>query len=308
MEARGVGSDSLKRFLADNPQYVGEVYDYSQLALWDQCHRKYSYRYIDEVSSKIDPSAIFSTYVMHPVIAALFQDAVADYANLIKAGWEQFVLALNKATPMTAKHQQCYAPNPAYTALLQVEDKTFLLRDTHTFVNTETLYWRTLPNVPDAIWVSKPDVVLARKEDGKLVTVEIKTSMYDFTADLNPFDRQILSQAWTVEPIKQIKLFIQFCFDSKSKFGGTIVYPENGPLKPMQPDAILLSEWLAEVEFEVDAIKRAKQSGVWVKRSPSACRDFNRDCPMLDLCLVGASRKFLASGMEHDNPLEYLGL
>jgi hypothetical protein len=311
----GIGVKSLQEFMQANPGH--EIYDFSSLELADQCLRKYSYKYIDHVDSSelASPSAEFSKCIIHPMAVDFFRMETHDFTSVTRTGeyWRPLFEAWARTTHanLTPKYQAAYTIDAAQIAARNLMDQVGTERLRYHYLSHEQVYWRVLPDLDNAIWVAKPDVMLTRDLDGAEISVEVKQSLYPFNAQLNNFDRQLLSQAWVTGVPAQLRLFMQFCVRPASRssthFGldGVDVYFSHNDF-----DTGLMQEWLAETQFSVETIQRAKKSGIWTKRAPRACNDFNHQCIWLSNggCAMGPVRSFLIEGMNKINPLEYLGL
>jgi len=311
----GIGIQSLRDFMRNNLNY--EVYDFSSLELADQCLRKYRYKYVDNVDSTelASPSAEFSKQVIHPMVVDFFKMEVAAFNRATQTSeyWRPLFENWAQVTypTLTAKDQVAYTLDTARMASRSLWEQMSNEKATHKYLSHEQVYWRVLPDVANAIWVAKPDVMLTRDLDGAEISVEVKQSLYDFNAQLNNFDRQLLSQAWVTGAPAQLRIFIHLNLRPASRGSSHFVLDAVDIYMSRNDfDTGLMQEWLDEIQFSVETIQRAKKSGTWPKRAPRACNDFNRPCIWLTNggCAMGPVRSFLIEGMNKINPLEYLGL
>lgn len=312
MNECGMGIESLKLFLADNPIY--EVYDYSQLDAFGLCNRKYSYRYVHYVDDPVGAGATYSSKVLHPLVGDFYSNPrnppqIDQYwlnfaaTNLVFTGSDQLIYTKQATIDMCN--------------VLYVERNGDA--ELYNYVNHEQVYWKVLPDVPNAVWLAKPDVMLERRTDGKKVSVEVKQSKYTYNRNLLAFDQQVLSQAYVTNAKLQLKLFFQYDLNRAPRVSGTgranALFTDSSHWVTIRltasqsiPDAELLQEWLAETQVTVERIQRAKATNIWPKKAPTACHAYNKPCAMSDLCAVGSAREFALKHAEKVNPLEYLGL
>lgn len=352
-DIRGVGVESLKAYLADNPE--SHVYDFSQVQAWEQCGQKYAYKYIHNIPSVQGVNAAYSSHVMHPNVALFFELGSDNYwatvGRDIKGKWWQDCYTKYRDvleshdTILNDKEMTLFTIDSAITAMYQLNERAidYDFRGYYRYINTETVYWRVLPNLKNAVWVSKPDVMLQRRSDDINVPVEIKLSTWNINSHALPFDRQLLSQAWTSDAGVNLRLFFWFervysnkkpSLKSKAKAaplnavdvvndllrpGGIRQVGSEPELTPSDirihvythsqpPDRLLLDAWLVETEAVVADMQRARETEIYPKRAPRACHDFNHACEFIDMCPLGIGAKFLVDTMPKVNPLEYLGL
>lgn len=335
-EMRGVGVESLKFYLRENP--ASKVYDFSQITAWEQCGQKYAYKYIDKIPDIQGVGAAYSSHVMHPSVALCFQLSGGSF-------WERnddsvkWWLDCNKNYHKALEHSDII-PNDKEMQLFTIENARKALNELlaqcrdmsifhqYEYVNTETVYWRVMPGLKDAVWLSKPDVMLLRTNDRINAPVEVKVSAWNINMLPLAFDRQLLSQAWTSDAGINIRLFFWFekvykkapqaaIKSHKKDMTATeaLVQPEPANdvrvrlhISNTPPDRLLLEEWLVQVTSVVGEMQRARESEIYPKRAPRACHDFNHTCEFIDMCPLGVGAKYVTEGMPHVNPLEYLGL
>ena len=325
-QVSGAGKDSLTTFLKDNSDF--RVYDYSQLRVWFQCHAKYNAVYRHHIPDPAGIAAAYSEHVTHPMTVAWFSerpappDAPWDRMLLLKIpDWiKAFKRAIHEGST-TGRMRASTADLHLYSATTAEKLAYGLTRsfntlpaDVYELLDSEKIRWITLPDVPNAIWIAKPDAVLRRREDGAIGTVETKMSKYDFNSDMVSFDGQLLSQAYTTKAEFQFKLFFHAwvvnsrVVKSLAKSGPPSVNVELH-MNLKQVDTTLLSEWLDETQTVISHIQHADKTNVWPKNAPGACHDFNRPCLMIDICALGKGlRSFALENVEKANPLDYLGL
>jgi len=305
MTNNGNGIDSLKAFLKDNPSY--DIYDYSQIELADQCLRKYSFRYIHSMAFPEGIEAAFSSKIIHPMIGRIFQQTNALPQPTSK-DWLEWLNGYSIAIrnqPITNKQKNIYTIETAKVIYERISTRRYgnFVDIDPKCTKPEVLYWRVLPDIKNAVWIAKPDLIIEDPKINWRATVEAKVSTFAPNHELNPFDRQLLSQAWTTQLNLQVRLFNLILLSESNQIQQINCYIQNNIV-----DAGLLNEWLEEIQFAVMVIQQAKASNVFPKRSPRACMDFGKPCPMAEFCTIGPGRQLLMDTRPKANPFEYLGL
>ena len=300
----GVGIDTLKAFLKENPDF--KVYDFSSVELADQCLRKYKYRYIDHVEDKTGIEAAFSNYIIHPALGASYEKPYSEFvkqcadAKWWQPLWKNF--QNSGVRPVTSKQERAYRLEVAQRIIRVFSDSYPSEFELYKLIGVELVYWRVLPGLKNAVWVAKPDLMITRRVDDLPMSGEIKVSTWDFNRNLNVMDRQILSQAWATGVKWQMKIFCQIVMDRNEFYEVRI----NREIK--QPEDSLMAEWLDEIQFSVGVLQDAAASDIWPKRAPRSCHDFNKPCAFIDICPLGNAKDLILDNMPKSNPWKYLGL
>lgn len=302
MEARGIGLGSLKSFCAANPTYL--MLDFTGLSLYEHCGMKYHLIRNEKLQEAKSISALFGSELMHPVLSAWYLGGCKAPPNDLTWDnlWNSFVYKLSPTELANAGFS--YTKDHFIKACTQYIETYGDDLEKYRVVSSEEIYWAVLPNT-HIIWVSKPDLVLERLLDRKLVSSDFKSSVWDIHQALNPFDRQFLGQAHNTGADFMMKLHILLP-RSKPKTGEAKIIIKR-TIEPVDPD--LMAEWIREAQFMGEEIQRSYDTGVWPKRSPRACTEFRRVCEFRnDVCPMGLSKGDIIEGMEKTNPMEYLGL
>jgi len=165
--------------------------------------------------------------------------------------------------------------------IFKVYTKAFI-EDFHFYeiLHVEQLLARDIPNI-HLPFLCKPDLVLKRFTDGAIWTKDFKARKYTWPSE--PFDDQMISQAWTVGAMGYIKQEILFGVQYKTgkafaKLSAAV--PELASVK--QTDA-----WLRDykaIQLELDTVGHRP-------RNPANCRAFKVLCAYHEHCLNGEAPK-----------------
>lgn len=166
-------------------------------------------------------------------------------------------------------------------------------------------YFREI--MPQVLWLSKPDLVLRRRGDNDLVTLDFKHSVWEFNRSLLAFDRQFVGQAYAAGSKWMIKTFIHTNLPRPGVRAAAATIDIHRNIEPV--DGQLYTEWLEETKLMLEPVLEARRRNVFPKRAPRACSDYNHPCPFHELCDVGKIvGQLLIETREKDNPLKYLGM
>lgn len=300
---QGRGANELKKFLDANPEYI--IVDHSRLERWEQCPRKYKHEYVDQLERERSYDAEFGT-VLHKILGAWYLNGPTWIPSdrFLNQIWTEFHDAVFAAAAPPANRNAVFTLDHALRAFQAYRDRYQPDFETYEVVDSETLYFREI--IPNVLWVSKPDLVLRRKGDQQLATLDFKHSVWEFNRNLLAFDRQFVGQAFAAQSQWMIKAFFHSQTPAPGRSGSPTVriYRENEPA-----DGELTEEWLEETKLMLKPILEAKQTHVYPKRAPRACMDFNRPCPFAEICNVGKrAGQILIDAREKTNSNDYLGL
>ena len=290
------GIASLRKFLRENPKYV--VYDYSSVSKYEECHAKYNYVYNHWLRDSESVAALFSSMLIHPPLANWYLSGGRRpwVPPEWQSGWDLFQAAVSSLP--TTRRDALYTLTVdqrlviSYTELFRRDFETYKV------LSTERVYWSVFPGAENALWVTKPDLLLERA-DKERITFDFKTSLYDFNAHLVDFDRQFLGQAYGTGAKHVCKAFMRI----PTAYNEMLINREILPI-----DEELLNEWFVEMGQTIMEIQRARETGVWVKQAPAGCTAYNRMCVFIDLCKLGKTREGMIDIAEKRHPFTYLGL
>jgi hypothetical protein len=275
---------TFKEFFKDHPDFT--PVSFSQIEKWEQCHRKWSYYYIDKLESAKSWASEFSSALIHPALAKWYLTggtrlAVNEWDEL----WENYINVVGQIPSSSKADTEIYTLRNAIQHIgIYVEryEPDFDMYDT---VSSEEMFFKIVPDVDKFVYLSKPDVLLARKTDKKKVTLDFKHSKWDINAGLSPFDRQFLGQAWVTGAEFMMKTHMQTKYTVKNGFE----HITNRSHEPVDDDQ--MTEFVTELQLKCDQIASAKRRNTFPKHAPKACNDFHKPCEYIDLCRVGSSRK-----------------
>jgi hypothetical protein len=299
----GKGAKELLAFLAEHPDWI--MIDHSRLERWEQCPRKYKYEYVDNMYRESSYDAEFGN-LLHKLLGEWYLKGPSwnpdqSFLNRI---WNQFLDVCYNAPSPQANRAAVFTLEHAMRAFAAYKERYAPDFETYDVVDSETLYFREI--MPGVLWVSKPDLILRRKGDQQLVTLDFKHSVWEFNRNLLSFDRQFVGQSFAAESKWMIKVF----FHSQTPLPGRTGAPVVRIYRDVEPaDGELASEWLNETIMMIKPILEAKQTGVYPKRAPRACMDFNRLCQFAEICQIGKiAGQIMIDAREKTNPNDYLGM
>lgn len=301
-EISGVGVEALKRFIADHPDWL--VIDHTQMEKWESCHRRYKYEYVDKLTRVSSYDAEFGA-MLHEMLSEWYEahgkwHPTVGYMSEL---YDRFQQNCWNASPPPNNRMGVFTQQHAMTCFNEYTIRYTPDFQTYEVVTSEELYFRQIAD--RVLWLSKPDLVLRRIGDQQLVTLDFKHSVWDFNRSLLEFDRQFIGQAFAAQSKWMIKAFFH------SQLPRRVGEPPTVQIyRPTEPaDGELVAEWIDETRAAVKPILEARDTGVYQKRSPRACMDFNRLCEFHDLCVLGRNAaQIMIDSREKVNPNEYLGL
>lgn len=291
---KGIGLPLLQQFLEERPEY--RIYDYSSTTKFEECAARYRYVFEESLADLESRPALFSSCLIHPPLAFWYSHKGKPWNGRDwESAWALFTAKVGgiPATPRDA----LYTKDVAMQAVSAYTSRYTLDHSNYVFINTETVYWFVVPGVDNAVWVAKPDLVLAR-QDKELVTFDFKSSLYSFGMNLVDFDRQFLGQVYATGAKHMCKAFIQL---PSAYNEGLRITRDVLPV-----DKQLLDEWLQDAQRLIKEIQGARSSKVWIKRAPEACTKYNRMCTFVDLCKLGKLRDSMFTTWKKATPFGYL--
>lgn len=236
------------------------------------CPRKYYYTYVLDKKA-LDPAGVaaqYSAMVIHPMLADMYTGAgVATVVAKLEGHYKRF--------------EQCHgleaslSPQFSEEAALRVMEKYSSVvdndREYYEVVATEEPFYVTLA---DAVVTVKPDVVLASKEDGRVMPLDFKVSSREKPSNRLQHHTQFVGQA--------------IATGSDSVWVDSITIDKKGKVS-MARDEVFVSEelkeeWRSEMYLAILQRNLALASGVWVKRSDS-CYSYGQPCPFIVACSQG---------------------
>lgn len=237
------------------------VESYSSLKTYQTCPKLYDFTYNRGI--KIDDESLaskFGTWMVHDPITTWYA-ARGNHAPSFDDLWEKV-----GATGEELANKR----NKAYS----IKTARFLFQEyTQRFARDFDDY-EILPVEEYKIvgWYgSKPDMVLQRKADGVVLTHDLKSSKWDAILDGAAFNNQFLGQMYVWETTEAMV---------------TLINPETLTIEriPIKVDSSDIERFKAELEMRRFQIGASEAAGCWPRNAPEACRPYNRDCPMKDLC------------------------
>ncbi len=297
-ELSGQGKESLQAFIAEHPDWL--VVDNSQMSQWEQCARKYEYIYRESLPDQRGTTAEFSSTLVHVPLNEWYKSERIPNDTDWQYFWNEFQ-SRTMGVSRLGRYDASFNLNVAQGIFNRYTNRWQTDLEMYDFVSGEELYWRALPN-STIVWLSKPDMIL-RQKDGVLANVDFKVSAYDINEALIEFDRQFLGQSYAVGTGTMIKKHIRVQFTSG---GGVRDYHLNQTVTSVDHD--LMDEWVEETTQVGKHMQSDILAGVFPKRAPRACHDFNRQCAFMEMCQVSKTRKMLIEVAEKVNNREYLGM
>lgn len=288
----------------EHPDWI--ILDNSQNAEYGTCPERYNHKYNRGVHGANSAAAEFGKWMVHEPFEYWYSKGMNDAAlpNDTQWGnwWNEYQNAI-AGHVLKPNEQTAYQPNHAKQALLSYVSQYAADEGMYKVLHTESVFWSTLPGVDGVVWLSKPDLVLELIASGSFMTVDLKSSTWGNGENLIPFDRQFVGQAYATGSQEMMKIFIRF--EVTSGRGVRI----NTSRQRVKLEEETLHEWVRDTIHDAKAILESHHTGVWPKRAPRACHEFNRLCEMYALCEAGRSEaNKMYRHMMRVNPLEYLGL
>ena len=259
--------------------------DYSQISLFMKCPMLWRYRYLMGLDLGVHPSASWSKHLIHKPLEKWWLGEDWDWDQL----WDRYVTERRGIV------------DPFYTLDLARAGITGWLkkfsgdRENYELISTEKVV--PVPQVPG--FVTKPDLVLRRKRDGRVFVKDFKTSRYEKEALL--FDRQFLGQVLGYNANGFSRDF--FLLKNTKKDG--VVVEVTRDEEEVSGD--LLDEWAKEAMMVMAMMEMTVATGVFPKNAPDSCFPFPRiKCEMVDYCAMGGLREVALEGFPKKDPLGYL--
>jgi len=281
----------FEQFIAENPDYL--AISHSQIESWDRCQRYWHYVSMHKLATEVSWPMKFSAMMLHPALSSWY----SNKGSLVKFDWPKCWSNYMEAVQMIPYpkgkaliYSQQHA-NDIVNGYITRFDKDF---EMYRFVASEEKRYRVLPGLK-VVYLSIPDLVLKRIGDDKVVVNDFKHSTWGMNADLDPFDRQLLGQAYVTGAQFLMKTHIVSSVKSSRDYGSVASFEINRPFDPIEPDQ--MEEWVAEVCQTAEEILRAKERNVFVKQAPKGCFAFNKKCEFKDLCSLGKARSFMIESM-----------
>lgn len=299
---RNKGTDSLREFLAQRPDWI--VCDYSQVQLWEQCGQKYKHTYIDKLSQGPKVAAEFSSLLIHDPLSRWYLEAGnwIPHSRYWAGQWTTFAARTQHAA-LSKREEAAYQLHVAQQIISEYTHAHAIDFSMYRVVDSEVIYWVAWDDLK-VVWLSKPDLLLEHIADGSRMSGDFKSSIYNFNESLIAYDRQFLSQVYTTGSQHMMKAFVQIHLDKKMQFSHIEWSPRN--IQQVNPD--LLEGWARDMRQNVAHLRLDIDRGVFPKRAPKACFDYNRTCPFKRFCDLGSAAEYVLQYEPRTNPLEYLGL
>lgn len=293
------------KFMNEHPDWI--ILDNSQNAEYGACPERYNHRYNRGVHGTNSAAAEFGKWMVHEPFEHWYSHGMNDAAMPSDVSWSNWWYGYQAGITgqlLKPNENLAYQPANAKQALLLYVQQYAADEGMYKVLHTESVFWATLPDLEGVVWLSKPDLVLELIASGGFMTVDIKSSVWANGENLIPFDRQFVGQAYATGSSEMMKIFIRFEVQSGQR--GVRVHVSRQRVKLEEET---LHEWVRDTIHDAKTIMESHRSGVWPKRAPRACHEFNRLCEMYSLCENG--RKQADKTYHHmlrSNPLEYLGL
>lgn len=260
---------------------------YSQLDYFEQCNRRYYYKYRLKQKDPAGHEAAFSVHLVHKPLGQMYEqgiDHTPDWSRL----WELYKQEIPQADGLALG--TIYRLDTARNMYDLYKEK-FLASDLQQYEIAGVEQDYAKPLIPGkASFVSKTDVFLRDKTTFRNVVMDFKMSKYDKPEYGLNFHRQLLSQAWVYEADKYI--INAFTVDVLKKTGKLKIdfYRYEHAV-----DLVLLQELVQELAHSANQILACDDAGIYPKRAPQTCFAYGRPCKFLDRCTGGLQAGLQAS-------------
>lgn len=265
--------------------------DNSRLETYALCPMKYHNKYNLELAEPKHLNTRFSTHCIHDPITEWYWNGPAWRPS--DEDWErrQARLAIT-AEEQAVKANAVYCIESAkrvfdfYTERFAADHERFEFFGIENYLVDESLGFG-----------SKPDVRARERSTGKLYTLELKFSDWDFVFEAAPMNPQFLGQINTTKGVGVVVTLVQPNGTKWSNFGSARVEIEPTPEE--------LAAWRADTAFKIDNVRRSYATGVWPKHTPNACTQYG-GCYFVDLCTAGHPKEMLDRFPRNADSLGYL--
>lgn len=269
-------------------------YDNSRISTYADCPMKYHNKYnlaLADDNGMRSLNSRFSTHMVHdPITEWYFRGrdwdpgpdgwqerfdkiALTEEERAVKAN---AVYSIDSATRCFAHHKQQFEADFDRFEILGAEN--YIIDPTMKFG-------------------SKPDVRVKERATGKLYTIEIKFSGWDFILEAANINPQFLGQVNNTKGNGFIVTLIQPVGTKWQNF--TAIRQEIEP-KPEEMEA-----WRRDKVFQIQQIEESYRQNVWPKNTPHACTSFG-GCFFVGLCAAGHPEGMVERMPRRGDPLDYL--
>jgi len=263
---------------------------HSQVQLFEECPRKYSYQYRLRLANHTGISAAYSIALIHKPLGMLYDDpkATPDWGDL----WTEYASMLDVDAELL-ELDPLYTLTMATAIFTQYRER--LLTSTleeYEVLGVEKSYTKAIFTAPDdTVYLCRPDVVLKKRSDDSVWVLDFKSSTRTQPAHGLTFHRQFLGQAWVTGADGWLVDAITLTRTKADK--PRIVLSRHQTT--LQTDH--LKEFIDELGQVVAHRAVCDMIDVWPKHAPGSCYAYNRECEFMSLCEAGSTRRSLADGM-----------
>lgn len=272
-------------------------YDNSRISTYADCPMKYHNKYnlgLAEDNGQRGLNSRFSTHCIHdPITEWYFRGIDWDPGE---DGWAERMAKCNITSEESlVKANAVYCIDSAKRCFNHHKQQFGSDFERFTILGAENYLVKNLES--GIRFGSKPDVRVEDKLTGKLFTIEIKFSRWDFVLEAANINPQFLGQVNNTNGNGFIVTLIQPVGSKWQNF--TAIRQE------IEPTPEEMKAWHRDKVHQIQQIQRSYAEDVWPKNTPHACTNFG-GCIFISLCAAGHPQGMLDRWPRKDEPLDYL--
>lgn len=239
------------------------VQSFSSLSVYQACPKLYDYKY--EQGIDLDDytlAARYGTWMIHWPITNWYACG-GKFSPSFDQLWDQCEATEADLTPKKGRKNPYTIENARF---LWNEYTGRFKRDFDEFDILSTEEYMVVGN-----YGARGDVVFRRRADGVVIPNDLKSSRWDAALDGAHRNNQFLGQMHVWGTTEAMVTLINV----------ETLTIERISVSVLQDD---VDQWVREKEFRVGQIEASRAASCWPRNAPQACRPYNRDCPMKEVC------------------------